>query len=416
MLNGLSALLEVIAIGLCINFMYSKQLRFGRYDVIYFLLQLLVVEGANFLKLGKSVIIVSYLIILLYQFIKFQTDLKHICINFTVFICLLVMIELISSVPLIFLQRILSEEILVFSSTFCMTVIIVLLGWKGLLYRIFRYTLQFAWLEKVCFFCCFVGGIYLIVIYKLDEYLRPTDYIIFCTWTILIFVIAVNWQKTKEEYRIQVMERKLERVYDEYAKELFDSVVHKQHDFDNYLQALLTQSELSGNESPQARQLINEIKRDNRYNKLLASGNSLLVGFLYSKFMKAEKEKGWVTYQVRVSEMKCSLPFYRIIELLGILLDNAIEAIREYERKNIVVHVIEDEEGISIRIENSYAFVAREEFHQWFQEGVSGKGKGRGLGLANVMKIAQDYDLVLRAYCDGHSVDNHVVFELFIEK
>ena len=37
--------------------------------------------------------------------------------------------------------------------------------------------------------------------------------------------------------------------------------------------------------------------------------------------------------------LKCKIPDYKLIEVLGILLDNAIEAVQDYDLKNIWVEM-----------------------------------------------------------------------------
>ena len=79
----------------------------------------------------------------------------------------------------------------------------------------------------------------------MEEYLRPTDYLIFGVWTFLMFLMALNWQKNKALYQVKKKELEITNVYDQYTEELLQTVIKKQHDFDNYLQALLAQFEIA---------------------------------------------------------------------------------------------------------------------------------------------------------------------------
>ncbi len=54
-------------------------------------------------------------------------------------------------------------------------------------------------LSKITAGICLLGVIYLLVIYKMEEYLGRTDYIIFGIWTILIGVLIFRWQQERYE-------------------------------------------------------------------------------------------------------------------------------------------------------------------------------------------------------------------------
>ena len=50
--------------------------------------------------------------------------------------------------------------------------------------------------------------------------------------------------------------------------------------------------------------------------------------------------------------MQGYLPKYKMIEILGVLLDNAMEAVEQRDSKNITVKMLEQPEQLSVAIKN----------------------------------------------------------------
>lgn len=194
MLNGLSVMLEIIAILLCINFMYSKKIKITIYDVLFVGLQMTIVEAANYFTLNKKIILLCYLLIFLFQLLKFKLSTEQISVNTMLLVCISLVTQLISSVPMIILNFYANTDILVLVNNTIALILVVVLGKMGYLYKIRLLTMHYEWGSKVCALCCFAGCIYLVIVYKMEEYLRPTDYVIFAVWTFLIFFMALNWQ------------------------------------------------------------------------------------------------------------------------------------------------------------------------------------------------------------------------------
>ena len=135
--------------------------------------------------------------------------------------------------------------------------------------------------------------------------------------------------------------------------------------------------------------------KENRHNKLLKVGNPLLIGFLYGKFLEIEKEGIIITYQISVNELKVKVPIHKLVEVLGNLMKNAVEAIEKTENnsKELYVKVMENDETFELEVRNKGEFIDYNQMEQFFKKGYSKKGENRGLGLYNVKIICNEYDL-----------------------
>ena len=81
----------------------------------------------------------------------------------------------------------------------------------------------------------------------------------------------------------------------------------------------------------------------------------------------------------------------RVCQIVGILLDNAIEASRESTEKILKVAIISVENKTTVMIENSWV-PATIPMKKFFEKGFSTKGKDRGLGLATVDELVSRYE------------------------
>lgn len=419
MINAISVLLEIMAALFCINYFYDKKIRFRVYDAVFLVAELCIVESANYLKGEGGIIVLGYFVLFIYPLCKFKVSIGTVCVSTMLLFCIMVVLQLLCVAPFLFLEEMITGNGLVFIANLLVLIIIGILGHNGILEKCFGVLNKHEWLVNVCLVCSLIGVFYLIIRYKLEDCLRHSDFIIFSGCLILIFVIVINWQRTKEQVKSKQKELERQQFYDEYTKGLLKSVIRKQHDFDNYLQAIFAQVHSAATLEElkeEQKTFIAGIKEDNRYNKLLAGGNSLIVGFLYSKFTAAESEGCNITYIVKTGELECKIPIHKLVEMIGILFDNAVEAVQGKEERDINFTLVEDEEQIHLAVSNASEYVSQEKIHEWLLEGNSTKGEQRGIGLANVVSIAEKYSLDFRVYNKETAKGNRIEFAIDIHK
>ena len=211
----------------------------------------------------------------------------------------------------------------------------------------------------------------------------------------------------------------LQKTYDDAYQNLVQSIRRRQHEFDNHLVALCgIYKTVDTIEELIAEQKIycSEIERDNHYNKLLSAGSPMLVGFLYSKFMYAEERNCYVHYFVNIAEdNKGFVSEYRIIEMLGILIDNAVEALEDSGLKQLSVEIMITCRELQILVKNISKYIPQSEIFHFVQFGYSSKGEGRGLGLASLSKLVNNYHGQLAVYNEEIEAQNWLTFKVVIE-
>lgn len=83
-----------------------------------------------------------------------------------------------------------------------------------------------------------------------------------------------------------------------------------------------------------------------------------------------------------------------LARILGIFLDNAIEAASEAKQPQIGFHIMRNADSVSILISNRF-LENGQALHRLNQKGFSTKSGHQGIGLSNAMKIIGSYDNVL---------------------
>ncbi len=140
--------------------------------------------------------------------------------------------------------------------------------------------------------------------------------------------------------------------------------------------------------------IINEyqFKKSNFYAKLskLPSG---IKGIIYYKLANIEVND--IDFSLIISdeikenlEMCNSKLYYKICKILGILIDNALEATVQTNDKVLIIDMYKENGNIVVYIENS--FVGNIELTNIENKGYSTKGKNRGYGLYIVKKIIKE--------------------------
>lgn len=79
------------------------------------------------------------------------------------------------------------------------------------------------------------------------------------------------------------------------------------------------------------------------------------------------------------------------IEIVGIFLDNAVEALNKEKDKSIILEMFTMEQKVEIRVKNVSPYYENDEISKFFQYNYSTKGKNRGIGLAKIKDLQKKY-------------------------
>lgn len=105
---------------------------------------------------------------------------------------------------------------------------------------------------------------------------------------------------------------------------------------------------------------------ENKYNNLLQIQDKVLAAFLYDKFLEIENDDLNLEYNIGSSVEEIAMPTYHIIEMFGILIDNAVEAAKKESLQNIYIEIVETGQTIHFIIRNICVHMSYNEIEQWF--------------------------------------------------
>lgn len=236
---------------------------------------------------------------------------------------------------------------------------------------------------------------------------------------ILLLYAVVKWDAAQSESkRMQERFDEIEENKENYEN-LLKKVRLRQHAFQNHMEAIsslhyLQKSEetLLQTEEKYCRQLLKE----NRYNDLLRIENDVLAGYLCGKFQEMEDAGIEIDHQITSKVSQCKTPVYHVIEMLGVLFDNASEAVMDRDEKKIFFAVCESEDKYEFSIRNLFPYVPYEEMEGWFRFEKSKKGDGRGLGLYHLKCLCREWNCDIGCRNMEINGKNWIVFSLSLEK
>ncbi|MCM1087637.1 MAG: GHKL domain-containing protein [Muribaculaceae bacterium] len=220
----------------------------------------------------------------------------------------------------------------------------------------------------------------------------------------------------------------MNRLYYGAYDQLIMLIRERQHDMKNHINAILSMVYTTDNYEELAakqKEYCNEVLGKNEQTKLVvSSGNPLIAGFLYSKIQEAEAKGIMVEYHIGIGKTDSFIPEYELVEMIGILVDNAIEALTCGDTKTdsengvlkIRLTLQETETTMELIVANTSAIYEEDMTERFFESGYSSKGKGRGIGLSKLKRFVQDKQGVIIVSNELYENRNYLVFTIQIEK
>lgn len=209
-------------------------------------------------------------------------------------------------------------------------------------------------------------------------------------------VASIMWLNAEARNEQKAKEISLYEMYNHTFEQTIETIRIRQHEFENHINAIrcLHYTTQSYDELvEQQAEYCNNIIRENEVNKLLKYNlNPVLVGFLYSKISSAKEKAIDVEYCIQQVNIKAKIEVHELIELIGILFDNAVEALEYRERKIIILNLRERNNELELEIANVSRVYTNNELEQFCCYGYSTKGDKRGMGLTRVKEIVNKYN------------------------
>lgn len=227
---------------------------------------------------------------------------------------------------------------------------------------------------------------------------RMLSFIVVTIFTIIIHIVIL-----RDGLQNKLYQEKLQ-TYDTYFP-VIDDIVEEfkryQHDFHNHIQTIIAMKSEEGSDDSIDIYLL-KMNESNIWQDLIKIQNKILLAFIYSKYVEAQN-KG-VRYHLYIYNcyVESSYDTYELVELYGILLDNALEATCLYHKEMAIEIYLKKEKNRNIfEVRNPSRFLSVAEINRFFKNGFSTKSKqNHGIGLGKAKTIVEKKKGTISFYYD----------------
>ena len=409
---------EILATIFCIHCIYGKKVRWDVKTTGTVLGILAILEIINHYQLGGIFSFLVYIILFVYCKSKFKGSMKETLISLILNMVIMTSMQFIC---ISLIDIVVSEMQLVRNAIGNVLVLIICISIlpKCGLHRIQNNILKRS--RQIILFLSFICFIVTILLWQEKIYYAiQMQYFVFAIPAIfMLLYLILKWYTAQEE--ADRMEEEIHRV-GEHVKEyesLLTKVRLRQHELKNHVAAIFSAhyTHKTYEKLVQAQEeYCNKLLSENKYNNLLLLGDKVLAGYLYGKFQEAEADGIEIKYRITTKADKIQVPTYYVIEMLGILFDNAVDALKNCEKKIISFEVCEKDDRYEFCVKNPLPYVSYDEISEWFKLGKSGKGSERGLGLYHLKCLCEEWKCDVG--CRNIEMEQHnwIVFTLKTDK
>ena len=414
--------LEAVTVLILLNALYGQKMHLDWISVLFIVCDCVLMSLIRFCGLNQNSSFIIYFALLVYCIMEFKTKISEMIVNMVLLAIIMMGIQL----PALLILDVLGDTIKGYEDLSVAIINAVILAIVIIIIKkIDLHTISTSFLRKgkiIGIILIFESTLlaFLLYQYKSAQGEVPVQYIVITGVLVLILMLCVHTLLYKIRFREKQAELEAYKTYSAAFSDLITQIRARQHEFDNHISALCNlhyickdYDELVQEQSKYAKDVIS----NNRFHKLLVSGNPVIAGFLYGKLSSIQEQGIEVTYTFHISEFTSKIPVYLVVELVGNLLKNAVEAVKTQQvEKQIHLSCTENENEFCLGVRNRSEKIPLDEIGRFFEKGYSSKGSGRGLGLYNVKEICEKYGVDI--VCDNTEIDdkNWFLIELHIKK
>ena len=238
--------------------------------------------------------------------------------------------------------------------------------------------------------------LYLFTIYKTERIL-PANLLfqmVGVIWAAILFLIVALTAEMEKKNKDK--ELRQYQIYNKSFEDAINTIRQRQHEFTNHINAIKGM-EYTIHDTAQLiderNKYCNSLLKENALNSLLKRElEPIVIGVLYTKLIAAQSEVIDVSQKIHVIDFKKRIAIVELVEIIGILIDNAVEALlsdKQLVKKLRVRILLEADKHFSIEVANSCEVLSQCEIEEFVKSGYSTKGVNRGFGLARLKTVAK---------------------------
>lgn len=235
--------------------------------------------------------------------------------------------------------------------------------------------------------------------------------LLFCTFfiiTIFILCVLIRTMKKESELSLKLNEYLALQDYTNKVEELYLEIRTFKHDYQNILSSMeyyIKEKQYNELEKYFENHILphgkNLVKRDTVLGKLGRLQIPEIKSLFYPKLLIAMNHQLDTVVDIKDPVTEIDVDYLDLIRILGVFMDNAIEAAMETSEKTLYVGLITVDNTTIIRICNSCNPV--ENINKIYEINVSSKPGSRGIGLYNAnLLIHKHSNIIHKTSCENH--------------
>lgn len=417
MMSRVIIAIEILSMVVCLYNVFGEKLKLN-FSFLSVVLSLVAIqELMNYYHINGIGTILIYIVLFIFSKRKFKETTVGTGVRLLLQLIFMVGLQFVCLVAVNFFLSGDEKEV---SRTFVSIIVVLLCN----LFIQFKIDLTREWKTAltVNLSIFLTGGFLLFIILavllssKLQTGVSGEIYIISLPFIIFTILWMVKWAASQN--KLKEKEKAVEQAHmgEDDFRELLLSIRLRQHEFKNHLSAILS-AQYTHKTYEKLVKAQNEywghIKEENKYYNLLMIANQQLAGFLYGKLQWMEEYGIAIECVVKTQLKALPVPAYHMIELLGIFMDNAKEALETLEKRRFFLGISQKGEYYYFQLRNVFPYVDYEERVRWFGRGVSHKGEGRGLGLYHARQLCEKWNCSIQ--CENLELEEENWIEFCIE-
>lgn len=317
--------LEAVTVLILLNALYGQKMHLDWISVLFIICDCVLMSLIRFCGLNQNSSFIIYFALLVYCIMEFKTKISEMIVNMVLLAIIMMGIQL----PALLILDVLGDTIKGYEDLSVAIINAVILAIVIIIIKkIDLHTISTSFLRKgkiIGIILIFESTLlaFLLYQYKSAQGEVPVQYIVITGVLVLILMLCVHTLLYKIRFREKQAELEAYKTYSAAFSDLITQIRARQHEFDNHISALCNlhyickdYDELVQEQSKYAKDVIS----NNRFHKLLVSGNPVIAGFLYGKLSSIQEQGIEVTYTFHISEFTSKIPVYLVVELVGNLL------------------------------------------------------------------------------------------------
>ncbi|WAG68397.1 GHKL domain-containing protein [Clostridium sp. CF011] len=229
--------------------------------------------------------------------------------------------------------------------------------------------------------------------------------IVICSLVIAKIFLIINYTLNKQIRMMQIKEKEYDRLklYSEITESLVDDIAKFKHDYNNIIfmmNGYIENNDFDGLRKHFSKEIFNQHNIYD-YFKLKKIKEPGFKGLLAAKMSQIVKDGINISLEILNDIEVLYVDTFDLCRIIGILLDNAREAVKKCDEKIIAISIVQDG-PLNITILNSYN--DKVNINNIYQKGYSSKGENRGIGLSNVRNIINEKypNVLLNTHIENH--------------